>query len=176
MAYPSKFKQRVIEYVRAGHSPAMAVREFPGPCVATVYLWLGYRPKNIAAGNPAVRVNASGVIRAFAPSYEVRERIVLRCAELGEHPTDVACRTGYPLTSIYNWIRQHKRGGVGGRWTGHDIQGNPMATGTISGRVMAGRPVPRKATGIAADSLKGICGARWPTCRWRSIFSRRCWD
>jgi hypothetical protein len=43
--YSDEFKRRVVEYMRQGHSPAEACREFMGPAVVTVYLWMGYKPK-----------------------------------------------------------------------------------------------------------------------------------
>jgi transposase-like protein len=109
--YSEEFREQVRAFVRAGHSPAEACREFGGPALPTVYLWLGYRPPHATARDPAARVSMSGVERRFRPSWELKRAIVLRHVDGGERVADLAATTGYAQTAVYNWIRRYRGGG-----------------------------------------------------------------
>lgn len=84
---------------------------FPGPCVATVYLWMGYKPR-AEAHAPATRVGVAGVERSFSPSWRTRLSVVKRHVDGGDRVADLAALTGYSQTAIYNWIRRYRIGGT----------------------------------------------------------------
>jgi transposase InsO family protein/transposase-like protein len=109
--YSEEFRERVRSFVRAGHSPAEACREFGGPALPTVYLWLGYRPPHAKVRAPAARVSMDGVGRRFRPSWELKRAIVLRHVDGGERMADLAASTGYSQTVLYNWARKYRDGG-----------------------------------------------------------------
>lgn len=88
---------------RAAHSPVEACREFGGPALATVYLWLGHRPPHVAVGAPAERVSMDGVERRFRPSWELKRAVALRHVEDGERIADLAASTGYSQTAVCTW-------------------------------------------------------------------------